>query len=179
MTKKKKIRIVLTGAQGTGKTTLMKELAKDGLVEISNIRKTASENGLDTKTVTKEGQKIYFKSLKKELSSKKSYVSDRGLSCVAAFTFSKAVVGEIPKNIADKQYMDFVKFHEHNPDILLVYVPVEFELEDDGERPIDKELQGTIDFMISNILKTSGIPYIEVKGTVEERLEQIKSAINQ
>ena len=60
-----------------------------------------------------------------------------------------------PSNIADKQYMDFVKFHEQNPDILLVYVPVEFELEDDGERPIDKELQGTIDFMISNILNAS------------------------
>lgn len=177
MAKKKATRIILTGAQGTGKTTLMNELAKDGLRTISHIRKTAAEHNIDTKNATEAGQKIYFKTLKKELSSKRSYVSDRGLTCVAAYTFNKAITEEIPKKIADKQYMDIVKFHTDNPDILLVYVPVEFELEDDGERPFDKVMQDKIDFLIKNILETTDIPYIEVHGSVEERLKQIKDAL--
>ena len=47
MAKKTVKRIILTGAQGTGKTTLMNELSKDGTRTISHIRKTAAENGLD------------------------------------------------------------------------------------------------------------------------------------
>jgi predicted ATPase len=148
MAKKIAKRIILTGAQGTGKTTLMNELAKDGIRTISHIRKTAAENGIDISTATEEGQKIYFKTLKKELSSKRSYVSDRGLTCVAAYTFDKAVTGEITKKTADKQYMDLVKFHNENPDVLLVYVPIEFAIEDDGERSIDPDFQLKIDFLI-------------------------------
>ena len=177
MAKKTVKRIILTGAQGTGKTTLMNELAKDGIRTISHIRKTAAENGLDVLNATEAGQKIYFKTLKKELSSKRSYISDRGLSCVAAYTFDKAVTGDIAKKVADKQYMDLVKFHNDNPDILLVYVPVEFELEDDGQRPADKEMQTKIDFFIKNILETSNIPFITVNGTVEDRVAQIETAL--
>lgn len=178
MAKKTAKRIVLTGAQGTGKTTLMNELSKDGTRTISHIRKTAAENNLDISTATEEGQKIYFKTLKKELSSKKSYVSDRGLTCVAAYTFDKAVTGEISKKTADKQYMDLVKFHNDNPDVLLVYVPIEFAIEDDGERSVDPDFQLKIDFLIKNILDTSGIKYITVTGTIEERLKQINDALN-
>lgn len=177
MAKKTVKRIILTGAQGTGKTTLMNELSKDGTRTISHIRKTAAENGLDVLNATEAGQKIYFKTLKKELSSKRSYISDRGLSCVAAYTFDKAVTGDIPKKVADKQYMDLVKFHNENPDILLVYVPVEFELEDDGQRPADKEMQTKIDFFIKNILETSNVPFITVNGTVEDRVNQIEAAL--
>lgn len=177
MAKKTVKRIILTGAQGTGKTTLMNELAKDGTRTISHIRKTAEENGLDISVATEAGQKIYFKTLKKELSSKRSYVSDRGLTCVAAYTFNKAVTGEISKKVADKQYMDMVKFMNDNPDVLLVYVPVEFSPEDDGQRSVDPDFQLNIDFLIKNILDTSKVPYITVNGTVEERVAQIETAL--
>lgn len=174
---KQKKRIILTGAQGTGKTTLMNALAADGTRTISHIRKYAEEQGIDISTASEVGQKEFFKSLKKELSSKRSYISDRGLTCVAAYTFEKAVSGSISKKVADKQYMDIVKFHTDNPDILLVYVPIEFPLEDDGTRSIDPEFQQTIDFLIKNILDTSGIKYITVTGSVEERLAHIEAAL--
>ena len=172
---KQKKRIILTGAQGTGKTTLMNALAADGTRTISHIRKHAEEQGIDITTASEAGQKEFFKSLKKELSSKLNYISDRGLTCVAAYTFDKAIAGEISKKVADKQYMDIVKFHTDNPDILLVYVPIEFPLEDDGTRSIDPEFQAKIDFLIKNILDTSNIKYITVTGTVEERLAQIEA----
>ena len=94
-----------------------------------------------------EGQKNLFQDSSRSFHQSVSYISDRGLSCVAAYTFDKAVIGDIAKKVADKQYMDLVKFHNDNPDVLLVYVPVEFELENDGQRPADKEMQTKIDFL--------------------------------
>lgn len=175
---KQKKRIILTGAQGTGKTTLMNALAEDGTRTISHIRKFAAEQDIDISTASEAGQKEFFKSLKKELSSKRNYISDRGLTCVAAYTFEKAITGDISKKIADKQYMDIVKFHTDNPDILIVYLPIEFEVEDDGVRSIDKAFQIKIDFLIKNLLDTANIPYITATGTVEERKTQIEAALN-
>ena len=179
MVKKQKKRVILTGAQGTGKTTLMNELAKDGTRTLSVARDTAEANGWTAENGTNEEyQKALFSDLKKELSSKKSYISDRGLSCVAAYTFEKAIAGEIAKETADKQYIDIVKFAEANPDALLVYVPIEFPVEDDGVRSTDEAHRAAIDFLIRNILETSGIPYITVHGSVEERRQQVEDKLS-
>ena len=175
---KQKKRIILTGAQGTGKTTLMNALAADGTRTISHIRKHAAEHNIDITTASVAGQKEFFKSLKKELSSKRNYISDRGLTCVAAYTFEKAIAGDISRKISDKQYVDIIKFHNDNPDILIVYLPIEFEVEDDGVRSVDKAFQMKIDFLIKNLLDTAKIPYITATGTVEERVAQIEAALN-
>jgi cytidylate kinase len=56
------MKIILTGAHGTGKTTLMNALAKnidaskDSVKLISHIRKTAIENGIDLSNATAEGR---------------------------------------------------------------------------------------------------------------------------
>lgn len=177
MTKQTK-RIILTGAQGTGKTTLMNALAADGTKTLSIAREQAINAGWSSVTgTTQDYQKILFQTLFKAVSSKRSYVSDRGLTCVAAYTFDGAIKGTITKQTADKQYLKLQKFHRENPDILLVYVPIEFELEDDGVRNTDKEYQAQIDFFIKNLLDTAGLKYITVTGTVEERVKQIEEAL--
>ena len=99
------------------------------------------------------------------------------LTCVSAYTFDKAITGEISKKIADKQYMDLVKFHNDNPDVLLVYVPVEFDPVDDGVRATDVVFQARIDYFIKNLLESANIPHIRVTGTVEERIAQIEAAL--
>lgn len=176
---KQKKRIVITGAHGVGKTTLMNALAKDNIRTITQVsRNVISENNFDhSENTTTECQKTIFKELKKALSSKRSYISDRGLSCVAAYTFNKALTNDIPKKVADKQYLDLEKFHKDNPDILVVYVPIEFPLVDDGVRSVDPKFQEEIDFLVKNILETTKIPYITVTGTVEERVAQVEDAL--
>ena len=176
--KKQNRRIILTGAQGTGKTTLMNALATDGIKTLSIAREQALKAGwLAVTGTTQDYQKILFAALLKAISSKKSYISDRGLTCVAAYTFDGALEGKITKQVADKQYLKLQKFHNDNPDVLLVYLPIEFELESDGVRDTDKENQKRIDFFIKNILDTSGIKYITVTGSVEERVKQIEEAL--
>ena len=178
MTKKAKKRIILTGAHGTGKTTLMNELAKDGTRTLSIARDAATTGNYPPTDDAREAyQKNLFAAGFKALSSKKNYISDRGLTCIAAYTFFNALAGKITKKTADNQYLKLQKFHNDNPDILVVYVPIEFELTDDGLRSVDTEEQAAIDFMIKNILDTAGIKYITVTGTVEERVAQINAAL--
>lgn len=178
MTKKAKKRIILTGAHGTGKTTLMNELAKDGTRTLSIARDAATAGNYPPTDDAREAyQKDLFAAGFKALSSKKNYISDRGLTCIAAYTFFNALSGKITKKTADNQYLKLQKFHNDNPDILVVYVPIEFELTDDGLRSVDTEEQAAIDFMIKNILDTAGIKYITVTGTVEERVAQINAAL--
>lgn len=175
---KQKKRIILTGAQCTGKTTLMKALTEDGTKQLSIARDFAVETGwTPEKGNTDDYQKNLFKTLYKALSSKKGYVSDRGLTCVAAYTFAGALDGTIKKKTADDQYLKLQKFHTDNPDILVVYLPIEFAIEADGVRDVNSENQAKMDFLIKNILDTAKVNYITVTGSVEERLKQIEDAL--
>jgi predicted ATPase len=175
---KQKKRIILTGAQGTGKTTLMNALATDGTKTLSIAREQAIEAGWSPETGSSEDyQKKLFAALLKAVSSKKNYISDRGLTCVAAYTFDGALSGSINRKTADLQYGKLQKFHNDNPDVLLVYLPIEFELEDDGTRNTDKANQLKMDFLIKNLLDTSGVKYITVTGSVEERVKQIEESL--
>ena len=176
---KQKKRIILTGAQGTGKTTLMNALATDGTKTLSIAREHAIEAGWSPETgSSEEYQKKLFSALHKAVSSKKNYISDRGLTCVAAYTFDGALSGSIKESVANSQYMKLHKFHSENPDVLVVYLPIEFPLEEDGIRDVDEANQRKMDFLIKNLLDTIGIKYITVTGTVEERVKQIEAALN-
>ena len=178
MAKKTKKRIILTGAQGTGKTTLMNALAAEGTRTFSIARETANELGWPpAEDKVEEYQKNLFLKAMKSLSSKKDYISDRGLTCIAAYTFNGALDGNIAKKTADNQYLKLQKFHVENPDILVVYTPIEFAIEDDGLRSVDVENQKKIDFLIKNLLDTAGIKYITVTGSVEERVAQVEEAL--
>jgi hypothetical protein len=99
------------------------------------------------------------------------------LTDVAGYTFSRALTGDIPKKVADKQYIDLVKFHMDNPDILIVYTPIEFPLEGDGVRSVDPQYQEQIDFLIKNILYSAKLPFITVTGSVEERVAQVEEKL--
>lgn len=169
-------RIILTGAQGTGKTTLMNALANDGIKTLSIAREQAIASGWSPEKGSSEDyQKALFKTLLKAVSSKKSYISDRGLSCVAAYTSGAVIEGSIPKKVADDQIKKLAKFHADNPDVLVVYVPIEFSIEEDGIRDANDAVQAKIDFLIKTILDTANVNYITVTGSVEERVAQINA----
>jgi predicted ATPase len=178
-TTKIKKRIIITGAQGTGKTCLMNALAADGTRTMSIARDTANELGWPpTDDQIEKYQKDLFAKALKAFSSKKNYISDRGLTCIAAYTFDGALAEKVTKKTADNQYLKLQKFHQDNPDILIVYTPIEFAIEDDGLRSVDVAYQEKIDFFIKNILDTAGIKYITVTGTVEERVAQVEKALS-
>lgn len=57
------------------------------------------------------------------------------------------------------------------------YLPIEFPIVPDGLRPLDPEFQQEIDGRLLSILKYHDIPFSEVTGSVEERLDQIQDSL--
>jgi len=53
------------------------------------------------------------------------------------------------------------------------YIPIEFDIEDDGVRYTDKEFQKQIDETLVSLIEKLDISVIKLTGSVEERLETL------
>ena len=183
-------KILMTGAQGTGKTTLLKALQNEP--EFDNwkfytnvVRTMVEEEGITiNKEGTSESQKKIFDRYTQimEDAMKQPSISDRCIIDVNAYT-SWLFDNCDPKdpeynNLAEEDFKEkrqIVKRKYEFP--LLVYLPITFRLQGDGVRSEDEEYQKEIDRKIKQIVDNYGIPYISVSGSTEERVQQIKDAV--
>lgn len=68
-----------------------------------------------------------------------------------------------------------VKFINYD---FLFYIPIEFDIYDDGVRPQDKDFQRAIDIEISNLLRFYHIPYHIITGGVDCRIGMIRDIMS-
>ena len=170
-------RIIFTGAQGTGKTTVLKELESNGIKTITEVVRNLNTKGVKiNKDGDEKGQNKIFKTYKDLLGefTPEGYVSDRGLLDVMAYTKYLVDHGKVPATCLAKQEKQFVKFRAENPDIAYCYFPIEFDIVADEVRDPDKEFQAEIDNNIKELMAKFGIVPITIKGTVEERVTKVK-----
>jgi nicotinamide riboside kinase len=169
---------LLTGAQGTGKTSLMNALSVPMLKLQGITRKTISENKLDiNRDSNNRSQKAIFDAYEHELSSHSNYIAERSLIDVYAYTLHQVKEGKCSKEIAQDQYQRLRKYIECNPNAIYFYLPVEFELEDDGTRSLDKEFQKEIDNSILCTLLNEHCKYFVITGSVEQRAQRVQEII--
>ena len=64
-----------------------------------------------------------------------------------------------------------------NENVNYFYIPIEFELEDDGVRFVDFELQKKVDEELKKSIEKYNIKTTKLTGSVEERIEQIQQAL--
>lgn len=169
-------RVIYTGAQGTGKTTIL-NIMRAAYDVITEVVRNLSKKGVKiNEQGTLDGQETIFNEYKRLLGKKREYISDRGLTDVTAYTMylashekntdEKAALVRLAQN-----QINYIKqFVEKNPDIVYCYFPIEFPVVNDGVRSTDEEFRKEIDKHIVDILKTVNIPYITVTGSVEQRL---------
>ena len=149
--KQNKKRLILTGAHGVGKSTILNHYKDLGYNCITEVVRNLAKTGVNINEMGDEvGQKTIFKEYQKLLKSKKGYISDRGLSDVASYTVYLALTEKVKKTLADKQFLAVQKFHQDNPDIIVCYIPIEFPVVDDGVRSTDENFRSSVDFMIKN-----------------------------
>ena len=173
-----KHRIILTGSQGTGKTTILNHYKEQGMNVITEIVRNLAKTGVKINEMgDEEGQNIIFSEYERLLNDKNEYMSDRGLTDVAAYTLYHVNQKKISVDVIQDELKRIREFFEKNPDVIVCYFPIEFLVVDDGVRSTDEHFRDIIDRNIKFILDGLNIPYTTITGTVEERIKQIDNIL--
>lgn len=180
------VKVNFVGAQGTGKTTLLEAARKDeafkdfqfcteivrDLVKKKNLSINESGNA--------KSQKVFFDVYNKILN-KNGYISDRCIIDVHAYT---NYLYDYKSSNSEKEFQSLYKEILRENSILkslnkdsfgiIIYFPIEFELVDDGIRSLNVYFQEYIDQYIVNTLNKYQLPFYTIRGSVEQRLKQLK-----
>lgn len=166
----------LVGAHSTGKTTLLKALQQqswrfegytsDGFSRpMSLIRKSLN--------LTAEQEQIAINEL--TCWAFENYISQRVISTrspIDAIIYTQYYTPTL--NTSSIKEL-FNKYKDKIEGIF--YIPIEFELENDGVRFTDIQGQKDIDLLMQQFLKDNNLPFITITGSVEERVNQVLSAM--
>lgn len=169
-------RIVFTGAHGTGKTTVLREMEKLGCNVITEVVRNLSKKGVKiNKDGDEKGQTKIFKEYEKLLGEMTAtgYISDRCMVDVVAYSMYLAEQGNVSEKFVEKQIKALQKFRAANPDITYCYFPIEFDVVTDGVRDTDEEFRRAIDSNIVKLFQVCGIQPIYVRGSVPYRTSKI------
>jgi nicotinamide riboside kinase len=169
-------RIALIGSFSTGKTTLGELLARH--LELPLLPETARqviELGfkLDKDATPETETLIFLKQYNNELSTEE-FVGDRSLIDVMAY--AGWVLDNQPRTKETALWDECVKLAERrlrSNYSHVFYLPIEFPIVLDGLRPDDPAFQSEIDERLLRLLRSHDIDYVTIKGSVEERMEQI------
>lgn len=194
-TRPKYDKVVMVGAQGTGKTTILSALQTvhvfcfrqfQFITEV--VRELVKTNGIK---INEQGddhtQKLIFNEyLRKFKEAQQPYISDRGL--IDVYSYTQYLYGQ--KNVswdcmqeidASMNNFYFGKQKEKKTGILHIYFPIEFGVVDDGVRSVNEDFRTRIDDLIVNNLNQ----YVhedfifEVSGSANLRFQNIFNVIYQ
>lgn len=167
------MRICFSGAQGTGKTTLVELLSKrlSDYKVAENPRRLLSSK-LSTFKINKEGD-IYSQSFMSgyiayEILSNEDILSDRSMLDAFAYTLLNENMSKLKKQQMIKMYVEVLKSQD-----ITFYTPIEFMLEQDGVRDTNLKYQKEVDKLIRRLANKYNVKLIKLTGTVEKRYNKI------
>ena len=173
------MKIGFCGTMSVGKTTLVNALKE--LPEFKNYHfrtersKYLMEMGIPLNTdSTFKGQLVFASERAAELM-QENIITDRTVIDVMAFCdLSKSMVDH------EKFYLNATLYYLVDEYDILFYVsPEGVEIEDNGVRETNAEYRDAIDEKIKSIVGMYRGNTITIRGTVEERIEQVKNAVAQ
>ena len=173
-------RIAIVGSFSTGKTTLAEALAdRLNLPLLPEVAREVVELGfkLDKDATPETEALIFLRQYNNELSTAE-FVGDRSLIDVMAY--AGWVLDNQERTKEFYLWDECVKLAERRlrrSYSHVFYLPIEFPIVLDGLRPDDPEFQQDIDRRVLSLLHANDIDYFTLKGSVEERLEQIDAAL--
>lgn len=175
------MRIGITGAQSTGKTTLvnaLKELPQFKDYHFATERsKYLRDLGIPLNTdSTLKGQTIFLAERVNELM-RENLLTDRTVIDVMAFTDASKSIGSLEKSLFKEYASNFINDYDY----IFYVTPKGVEIEDNGVRETNAEYRDLIDLTIQQLLKTysNKIKNIHtISGPVNERVKQILGIIN-
>lgn len=169
-------RIAIVGSFSTGKTTLAEALSRRlGLPLLPETAREVIELGfkLDKDATPVTEALIFLKQFNNELSTEQ-FVGDRSMIDVMAY--AGWVLDNQPRCKETALWDECVKLAERRLRgnySHVFYLPIEFAIVLDGLRPDDPAFQAEIDERMVRLLRSHDIDYVTLKGSVQERLDQI------
>ena len=171
-------KIVIIGSHGVGKTTLITKL-KILYPNLNFIDEVARDLQLKIGKSTRdmndqEKSKFQLEAMQTQIDQEKKYqdyLSDHCAISYLPYSIGLPVYDEL-KDMIRGQYLPILK------QLTIIYLPIEFELENDGLRFSTDEYQQFIDENLIDLMHKYRLKYITTKGSVEERLRQIAIIID-
>ena len=176
-------KIIFTGAQGTGKSTILNYFKENGYPVITEVVRTLAQEGIK---INEEGtirsQEIIFDTYKQIFSNCENVMlenvvfSDRGLTDVASYTAYLAIAEHNfdAMKLLIQELEEIREWNEKN-DVVYFYFPIEFPVVDDGVRSTNEKYRKFINDYIKFVLDYLKVDYHTVTGTVEERIMFIEN----
>ena len=173
------MKIGFCGTMSVGKTTLVKALKELSEFKDYTFRTERSKYlmnlGIPLNTdSTLKGQLVFASERAAELMQEK-IITDRTVIDVMAFSDLSTSIDSAHKHYLNATLSFLIKEY----DILFYVSPEGVEIEDNGVRETNAKYRDAIDKKIKSLIQMHRNNVITIKGTVEERIEQVKNTIAQ
>jgi len=172
--------VILSGAQCTGKTSVIKalpeeykpfcirEIIRNMTEQEPSIKVNADGDGRSQERFMHEYLYLFSKY--------RDYISDRGLLDVVSYTLWLGRKGNLPQELFVKQYTILCEWLRTHPDTIHIYFPIYFPVVNDGYRDANEDHRHIIDECIREVIDMLIVDglwqgYIIPDGTVQERVE--------
>lgn len=172
------MKISLSGCQGTGKTTLLKKIEEEaGLFCIKEvIRELKAKHNISfNKECNYRSQLLILNTHLQNALIYPNFITDR--SSIDAFVY--AIYSYQQKVFTEEEFRNFKRLFQVTLPLYdkFFYLPIEFDLKDDGVRSMDDTYRNETDKIFRGIFKEYRINFIELKGSVEDRVKDFKNYI--
>jgi thymidylate kinase len=174
-------KIFISGAHGVGKTTLLNAILSKILLEehhvIPSVSREVHKLGFPINERTNwDTQLLIASSYYSQFMMHKKVLCDRSLIDVLAYSF---LIIEM-----DAKKLDVIETFAltmQKTNCIYFYVPIEFSLQEDktGIRSRDPNYRAKIDLCILDCFESYKIPFVEVKGTIEERIKIVQKTLKE
>jgi len=174
------MKIAFTGAQSTGKTTLLKELKRDPELSLKydfrdEITRRMQKKGLSINEGGNDITQLLIMNSHIKNSLIDNVIMDRCALDGLVYTDWMSRKGKVQQWVlqyADNVFKMLIDRYDH-----IFYLVPEFDIEDDGVRSTDIDFRNEIVELFEKYIKVIDIPVIKLTGTVEQRLNKIKETI--
>jgi nicotinamide riboside kinase len=175
------MKIAFTGAQSTGKTTLLNKLKEDSnyytFTFVDEITRRMTKHGLQINEGGDNMTQLLIMNSHLKNILKGDVIMDRCVLDGVVYTrylYEKGQISEWVMDYAEKIFQLIIENYDY-----IFYLIPEFDIKDDGVRSIDSDFRNQIVKLFDQYILECEVPVIRITGSLEERIKQIKEAVNE
>jgi nicotinamide riboside kinase len=176
------MKIAFTGAQSTGKTTLLTELKSVApysytYTYIDEITRRMIKRGVEINEGGDDMTQLLIINSHLKNILRDDVIMDRCILDGVVYTrylYNRGQISEWVMDYAEKIFQLIIEKYDY-----IFYLQPEFAIQYDGVRSTDEDFRDQIAKLFSEYILECEVPVIQLTGTVHERINQIKEAVNE